>query len=292
MALKSMTGYGRGEASSDGVGVTVELSSVNRRQFDLRVNLPRGLTALESRLQSEVKKVVNRGCVTGSVRVTQGCSGPAVRIDEETAGAQLAMLRETGRRLGLTDDLTIRTLLQLPDVMVHYDATEDADRVWELLSKALHRALEGLAKMRKVEGRAHEKDIKERIVLLKELLGSIKHRVVGRSKDQAAKLKARVAKLDVEMGPDDPLLAKEIAILVDRSDISEEIVRMESHFKQASRQMRSKEPAGRGMDFLCQEMFREINTIGSKANDATISRLVIEFKACLETVREQVQNVE
>ena len=294
MALVSMTGYGRGEATMTGIQVEVELSSVNRKQFDMRVSIPRSLVVLESRVREQVRKRVARGFVSGSVKV--GFCGEArrgaVRVNTDLAQAYLAALRRTGKQLGLEDDITLRTLAQFPEVVHHRDVSDDSEKAWRVLSRALSAALEQLVSMRAAEGSALEKDLKLRLERLTRRLARIRKLAPGTAHRYRRQLHRRLADVGVPLDLDDTRVLREIALYVDRSDVSEEITRLDSHFTQAAKLITSKKPVGRALDFMCQEMFREINTIGSKANDSSVSRHVIAFKTELETVREQVQNVQ
>lgn len=294
MPLISMTGYGRGEASAGGMKIEVELSSVNRKQFDVRVSLPKTLMALESRVYEMVHRVVSRGYVMGTVKVS--VSGRArqkcVSVDVDTARAYVRGLGKVAKELGLKNDLTARSLVYLPEVVQYESLPEDSEGVWSLLKKALSGAIDQLVEMRKIEGEALEKDLMRRFEELRRHLDHIVKLAPKVAQKYRKILEKRLQQAGIESEPDDQQLMKELVLFVDRSDISEEIVRLQSHFGQVTGQMDSKRPMGRTLDFLCQEMFREINTIGSKANDAAISRHVVQFKADLENIREQVQNVE
>lgn len=294
MGIVSMTGFGRVRCASKGVCVDVELSSVNRRQFDVRVTLPRSLAAHEPRLAALIHKVIERGAVSGAVKVS--VSGTLRRrgagIDAEMAAAYVAALRKTAMRLGLRDDLGVHSLIKLPEVVRYEDVAENSDAVWKLVERAVKASLTRLAGMRREEGRALERDLTRRLSSAQRLLERISKRGPFVTRRYLISLQSRLAAAGVRLEAHDPQLAKELALFADRSNISEEVIRLGSHFKQAAKLMKAAEPAGRSLDFLCQEMFREINTIGSKANDAEISRLVVRFKTELECIREQVQNVE
>jgi uncharacterized protein (TIGR00255 family) len=293
MALISMTGFGRGEASARGVKVEVELSSVNRKQFEVRLSMPRQVQALESRVNSIIHERVARGAVTGTVKISAGASaGGGVRVDVAAAESSLKALRAAGRALGLSDDLTLRTLVALPGVVQYHDVSEETERVWSLLERALARATDGLVAMRRTEGQTLEADIRKRFASLGRQLGVIRKLAPAAQKKYGKALHARLCAASIPLSANDPNLLREIAIWADRSDISEEIVRLDSHLKHVAGMLHEDKPVGRTLDFLCQEMFREINTIGSKANEAAISRQVVHFKTELESIREQVQNVQ
>lgn len=293
MALISMTGFGRGEASAGGVKVEVELGSVNRKQFEVRLSLPRQISALESRVTSIVHDRIARGAITGAVKISASdAKRGRVQVDSAAAAAALQALRKAGHKLGLKDDLTLCTLLHLPDVVQFHDVAEDTERIWCLLARALSASLDGLLAMRRKEGRALEADTRKRFAALDKHLGVIRKLAPFAQQKYGEALRARLQKAHIPLPADDPQLLREIAIWADRSDISEEIVRLDSHLKHVEGMLQESKPVGRSLDFLCQEMFREINTIGSKANEAAISRQVVHFKTELESIREQVQNVE
>ena len=294
MALVSMTGYGCGEASAGGIKLDVELSSVNRKQFDVRVSLPRALASLESRIREVVHNSISRGHVTGIVRIGLSSSTRAkgVAVDTALAAAYIRDLRRAACELGLQDDLTARSLTYLQDVIQHEDVLEDTAKIWRLARKALKSALEQLTEMRRTEGAVLEKDMRQRLGALGNRAARIRKLAPNVTAKYRTALRRRLKSAEIDLKDFDERVLKELAIFADRSDISEELVRLESHFEHAAKLMSSGKPSGRGLDFLCQEMFREINTIGSKASDKSISRHVIEFKTELESLREQVQNVE
>ena len=294
MSLVSMTGFGRGTAVAGGVRAEVELSSVNRKQLDVRVNLPRGLISLDSLVYARIHEAVSRGNVTGNVKLalTGGAAAQALTVDANLAAESLRKLRRVAKRLRLRDDLSLRSLLQIPDVVRRATPEEDTERAWQVVAKALTQALRGLGAMRRAEGQALERHLQAEFRHLAKHLQAIRRRAPALPAHYRQILLKRIAEAGVPMSTDDPQLQKEVAFMADRCDISEEIVRLDSHFDQAAKFMQSAKPVGRAMDFLCQEMFREINTLGSKANDHVISRHVVQFKATLECVREQVQNVE
>lgn len=294
MALRSMTGYGRGQATAEGIHVSVELSSVNRRQLDLHINLPRSLSILEARIAEDVHQVIHRGRITGEVNVSESSQlrRKSIRVDEDLAEAYLDALRATAKKFKLQDDFGGTLLLQLPDVVHYEQIEEDVDRIWPVLQKALRKALRDLVRMRNREGKALQEDLEGRMERLAGLVDEIRGeapKVTGRYR---ASLQERLAQAGVELAADDDRLLREIVLFADRSDIAEELTRLESHMKQVRRMMRSREATGKSLDFLAQEMFREINTIASKANDGFIVRRVVNFKAELERFREQVQNIE
>lgn len=295
MAIVSMTGFGRGEASAGGVKTVVELSTVNRKQFDCNFSMPRELASLDSKLQALVHTRVSRGYVKGLVSVTAAGAeaGSANGLDLEMIAKQVAALRAAAARLGLADDLTASALLRFPDVLRPKVMPDDPLELWPLIERAALAALESLEVMRRREGQALEQDFRVRFSALERLGQAIAALAPAVPAAYKAVLEKRLAEL---LGPgcvaDPALVAREVAVFADRCDVSEELTRLASHFAQVDKVLDAGGACGRTLDFLCQELFREINTTGSKANQAEISRLVIDFKAGLEAVREQVQNVE
>jgi uncharacterized protein (TIGR00255 family) len=289
-----MTGYGRGEALVGGLRVEIELSSVNRKQLDVRLNLPRQLTPLESRVHALVHKACSRGQVNGVLRIATvaGEQAAEARVDEKLARQYLRRLRRTARTLGVDDHLTAADLARMPGVLSCEARQDEPARMWPAVRKALHQALEGLVAMREREGAALEKDIARRLAGLRRHREAIGKRAPLLVKRYRKALLARLNDAEVELARDDAALIKDLALFAERSDITEELVRLDSHCAQFDKLVGDSKPVGRTMDFLCQEMFREINTIASKASDTVIARHVIQFKAGLEAVREQIQNVE
>lgn len=294
MALASMTGFGRGEASRDGIKVNVELSSVNRRQFDARVNLPRWLLSMESNIHELLHASISRGQVNGVVRISSRETAKTrhVRVNRDSARVTLKELRKLARELKLPDDLGASALIDIPDLIEVEDDARDSSKVWPMVERAVRAALRQLTSMRKAEGAALEADLQKRVGRLERIHAVITRRSPRAMRDHEHALGERIKQAGLESIASDPALTREIVMCVERANINEELVRLQSHFTHATELMESRGPSGRALDFLCQEMFREINTIGSKSGDSEISKQVITFKSELESVREQFQNVE
>lgn len=293
MAVRSMTGFGEGAASAGGISITVELSSVNRKQVDVNISLPRNLTMLDALVQGLVRKEFSRGRVSGVVRVDDlGSGSGSVKVNDALAAEYAEKLRAVAKELKVEDNLSIEALLRMPGVVELEQGTTSSDKVSPLLEKALDQALKNLSKMRATEGRALEQDIRERFALLEGMMKSIKALSSTVVKTYREKLFLRLEGAGLSDLAADERIVKEIALFADRCDVSEELTRLKSHLSQGRKLLRSAEPVGRILDFLCQELFREINTIGSKANEVEITRLVVAFKTELERIREQVQNIE
>ena len=295
LPMKSMTGYGRGEAVRDGLKITAEVSSVNRKQSEILLSLPRELEPVESRVRDEVHRRVARGRLSVRVALHAGDTdwrGP-VRVNVPLAKAYAAELSQLAASLGLNGGVTLDTLLRVPGVVCPHDPESDAEALWPLLETALDRALTALLKTRQAEGTHLAKDLKGRIAAMRKLVAAVRKRVPQVSRDYQQHLLQRIRGAGLEaISADDERVVREVVFFADRSDITEELTRLQSHFGQFDDCVRSEEPVGRMLDFLAQELGREINTIGSKANDADISRAVVALKAELEKFREQAQNVE
>jgi len=289
-----MTGYGRGEASRNGSKLTVEISTVNRKQAELSLYLPRELDALESRTRDEINARIACGRIVARVGLSASSVGGAkVQLDAALAKRYAREYRKLAKELKLHDDLGIDTILRAPGVVKQTDETLDAETLWSPLRKAVRDALADLLAMRTREGANLNKDLQLRISVMQKAVRQISKLAPATVKRHREQLQERLAAAGLELGKgDDERLLKEVAVFADRIDITEELTRLESHFGQFADCVKPKGPVGRTLDFLSQEMNREINTIGSKANDASVSRLVVTLKSELEKFREQVQNVE
>ena len=294
MSLRSMTGYGRGEASAKGLRVEVELNSVNRKQLEVRISLPRAWQSLESRIVELAQESISRGQVSGSivVHVSEALRAKSLKVNRALAAVYTAELRKTAKALKLKDDLSASLLLTLPEVVSYSGVDQDVDFVWPVMEKGVKAAIAQLLAMRLKEGAELVHDLEGRLNKLSEHLDVIRQEAPQVTERYRDALRKRLAQAGVTLDATDPVGMKDLALFADRADITEEITRLESHFKQAHALFKSREPVGRTLDFLAQEMFRDINTIGSKANEVRITRQVIEFKTELERIREQVQNIE
>jgi uncharacterized protein (TIGR00255 family) len=293
--MKSMTGYGRGECSQSGFKVTVEVSSVNRKQTEIAANLPRDLEVLEAQLRDEINRRVARGRLTVRVSVHAAAAGAAGKmlINNALAKSYARELRALAKSLSLNNGITLELLARAPGVLQPADEVISADEIWPAISKALHAALDVMLKMREREGAWLAKDLTARAARMRAGVGRVQKLAPRAAEKYRTQLLARIKAAGLDTPAlNDERLVKEVFLFADRSDISEELTRLESHFQQFNDCVKSKEPVGRTLDFLAQEMNREVNTLGSKANDSGISREVVLLKAELEKFREQVQNVE
>lgn len=290
-----MTGYGWGDAVQNGAKVTVELSSVNRKQSEISVNLPRELEVLEAQIRDEVNRRIARGRVTARVTLhaSEAAGAENVRINADLAAAYTRRLRDLARSLKLSGDVTLDHLLRAPGVLESNQDIPDAEDFWPAIEKALKQALNMLVSMREKEGAHLRKDLVKRIDRMRLAARRVQKRAPQVQVRYRQQLLERIEGAGIEAARiEEERILKEIVFFADRSDITEETTRLQSHFKQFDDCVNSREPVGRTLDFLAQEMNREINTIGSKANDATISREVVILKTELEKFREQAQNVE
>jgi uncharacterized protein (TIGR00255 family) len=288
-----MTGYGRGEIDFDGAKLTVELNSVNRKQSDIVINLPRDLAALEPRIRQTINENISRGRTNVVVTChSNSVAAPKLALDTELARSYHDAMRALQKELNAPGEITIGTILQAPGVMHAPEHALESEDVWPPLERALRSALAELIKMREREGKHLAKDLIHRLKAIRKWLKEIRARHPEVVKKYRAALLERIQKSDLPLDANDERLLKEISFFADRSDISEELTRLESHLAQFAHHLRRNEPVGRTLEFITQEIFRELNTMGAKANDALISQHVVSCKAELERVREQIQNLE
>ena len=291
--MYSMTGYGRGTASLDGRELTIELKSVNNRFLDIGMKLPRQLSFLEDGLRKLLNDALSRGHVDVFVNYRNLRSdAKTVRVDEALLQAYLTSARESAKALDLEDDLTLSKALTLPDVTTILPADEDQQALAKLGRAAMTMAIDGLKAMRFKEGERLKQDLSARMDTMTGYAAAIERRAPAVAEEYRTKLTARIEELLGETEVDRSRLATEVAIFADRAAIDEEIVRLNTHLVHFRELLEADEPVGRKMDFLVQEMNRECNTIGSKANDAELTSIVLLSKAEIEKLREQIQNIE
>ena len=291
--MNSMTGYGRGEAARGGAKFTVEISTVNRKQAELSLYLPRELDALESRARDEINAKVSRGRIAARVQWTAKSGERAqVEIDRNLANQYAKEYRKLAADLKLGGEVSLDTILRAPGVLQTSEEELDVESLWTPLRMAVRAALKELLAMRACEGANLKKDLQKRIDALQKSVKAVKRQAPKTVRRHREALLDRLNQSGLDLKLDDERVLKEVALFADRIDITEELTRLESHFGQFADYAKAKGPVGRTLDFLSQEMNREVNTIGSKANDPVISRLVVTMKSELEKFREQVQNVE
>jgi uncharacterized protein (TIGR00255 family) len=271
----------------------VELNTVNRKQSDIVVSLPRDLTELEPRIRQTINENVSRGRTNVLVCLHQGSNGSRkLALDTELARSYHEAMRALQKELSAPGEITIGTILQAPGVMRAPEEAIKAEEAWGPVERALRVALADLIKMREREGKHLAKDLIHRLRTMRKTLKEVRAAHPEVVKKYRAALLERIEKAGLPLATDDERLVKEVTFFADRSDISEELTRLDSHLSQFAQHLRKNEPVGRTLEFITQEIFREVNTLGSKANDAGISQLIVTLKGELEKIREQIQNLE
>lgn len=294
--MRSMTGFGRGTYSDERVSVTIEMRAVNQRFLELNIRMPHAYLALEDKLRRGIKETLHRGKVDVYVTVSELTpQAPQIRIDYAALSACKAALDEVSQRLFGGDKTTLPLVMGLTkDWFVQEPPAVDADEVWPVFSQALQNALDGMTAMREKEGAAIRRDLGERTDKMSAMIDAIE----GRKEDIVARYQDRLEKkilalLDAaRQVPDEDRLLQEVAVYADKVDFTEEVVRFRSHVLQLRGFLEQDGDVGRKLDFLIQEMNREVNTIGSKANDTDVTEYVLQLKNEIEKIREQVQNIE
>lgn len=290
--MRSMTGFGQGQVSANGCSIQVEISSVNRKTLDLNFSLPRGLTALESRCQKVLAADCYRGRVQTRVLIESAETAGEMKFNEDRAREWIKQLNKFAESEGLQPVSTLGEVLRFPQIFSEEKAELSLDELWPLIEEALKQALQGLVGMRQTEG-AHLKKVLDGLFQeLLELVQKIKSLVPDARAERADKMKASLLGLGDLSADMQNRLVQEIALNAEKADVQEEVDRLEGHLQQMMQKLQATEPTGRAMDFLCQELGRELNTLSVKASRADINQLALYGKETLEKIREQVQNVE
>lgn len=290
--MRSMTGYGRGQSGVNGAQFSVELNSVNRKQSDVTVALPRELAELEPRVRDLINSEISRGRLNVVIAYHTSSSGNESAIDTALAKTYYSAMRQLQAELGASGEVSIDTVLRAPGVIRMPQEQIVADEAWPSIQKALKEALVELITMRELEGKNLAKDLIRRLKAVRGWLHEIRDQQPNVAAKYRQNLVDRIAKAGVTLPIDDERILKEVIFFADKSDITEEITRLESHFSQFAQHLRRNEPVGRTLDFMTQEISREFNTLGAKANDVVISQFVVLCKAEMEKIREQLQNIE
>ncbi len=291
--IRSMTGFGRAVKELDGYVITVEIKSVNHRYFEFSSRIPRQYGFLDDKLKSYINSNVSRGKVDCFVGIEALDTESAdVVVNHTLAGAYVKALQELEERYDLKADYGASTVSRYPDVLVVRKSEEDEDALWEKVKTVCDEALEKFVAMRTVEGAKMREDIFSRGQFILECVSFIEERSPETVREYNEKLVQRVHELIGDVSLDENRIIQEVAILADKVAVAEETVRLRSHIGQLNSFIDSDEPVGRKMDFLVQEINREANTIGSKASDVAIARKVVDIKAEVEKIREQIQNIE
>lgn len=291
--MQSMTGYGRAEVSNEHVHLTVEARSVNHRFLDVSLRYPRLYAPLEARMKRLVSNHFARGRVEIKVVEQRSDEGRwALSLDYALAQQYYQAVQTLQDRLSLTGPIDLSTILNLREVVNLDEASEDVEEIWKLAAKGLDDALQALKQMRLQEGAFLFRDLESRMQIVVDHIAAIRQRIPHVVTIYRQRLEQRVQELFQKFELDADRLGQEAILFAERSDVTEELTRLESHVLAFERLLTSPEPVGRKIEFLVQEMHREINTIASKSNDADISQRVVEVKSEFERIREQIQNVE
>jgi len=291
--IKSMTGYGRSETVCEGQKITVEMKSVNHRFLELSMRLPSVLFQLETELKKKISEKCKRGRIEINVRIEgENADNSKINYNTDTARGYFDILSKIKEEFNLSDEISLRTLTSFRDIFTTPAETQLSPELINAVNSGLLEAVTMMIKMRQDEGAVLYQDMQERLGVIKEIVATIKARAPQVVVEYQKRLADRIKELAAGYTLDDARLAQEVAIMAERSDITEEIVRLQSHIGQFEVLLQSDEAEGKKIDFLLQEMNREINTIGSKSNDLEIARQVIEAKSEMNKVREQAQNIE
>ena len=295
--LCSMTGFGVAVCKEESISISVELKAVNNRYFKLLLRMTDGYGALEQRIESLLRSVIERGTVNANIRIAAVKGEIGFQINTAVLQSYTKQLTDAAAALGQTNYIpSLDNLVSLPGVIVteNEHIETEHEKIWALLERMIREALDALQTMRKTEGESMAKDLTANVESLRQLIGNIAELTPRVTTLYQQKLKERIEKVLTEQGLPlvDTDFVRELAVYADRCDISEELVRFQSHMEQFISAVQSQESCGRKLDFLTQELFREVNTIGSKANDADITKYVVEIKTVIERIREMVQNVE
>jgi uncharacterized protein (TIGR00255 family) len=292
--ITSMTGFGRGEASADGFQVTVEIKTLNSRYLDISVRMPQAIQHKEIELKECIQGKLSRGKVNLNINVERSAgSGPDIKLNQSVVESYGKLLNELREKAGITEPVTMKDILQFNDLFESkQEDPKEVEAIWSCTHTALEIALDNLNRMRENEGTELKGDLAHLISGISEGLKTVIDISEKRAPEVREKLQERIHKLVHDEKVDPDRLEMEVALLVDKMDINEEVIRLQSHLKFFLEALEADEPVGRRLNFLCQEINRELNTIGSKANDSEIAHIIVLGKEKLEQIREQVQNIE
>ncbi|MDD3193284.1 MAG: YicC family protein [Oscillospiraceae bacterium] len=291
--IRSMTGYGRAEALVDGRNILVEIRSVNHRYFEFSSRVPRAYGFLESRLKAYLQGKLSRGKVDVNVSIqTMEGSNANVQINQELAASYVEALRTLKEPLGLTDDLSLSTISRFSDIFTVSRESEDEETVWADVLQVADEAAGRFVQMREAEGAKMKEDVEGRLDFILQAVEQIEERSPKTVEEYRARLYNKMSEVLGNTQIDEQRILTEAAIYAEKIAVAEETVRLRSHIDQFRAIMKQGGPAGRKLDFLIQEFNRETNTIGSKAQDIEIARIVVDVKSEIEKIREQIQNIE
>lgn len=291
--LRSMTGFGRERAAFDEREILVEIRSVNHRFYEFTARTPRAYGYLDEKLKSLLGGKITRGKVEVSVYIynKEGVNAD-ITVNKEIAHGYLDALRAAAPELEVEDDLKLSDIMRLPDLFTVVKTQENEEQVWEQVKQTAERALEKFVEMREVEGVKMHDDIASRLGFIEQMVKSVEERSPKVNDLYREKLYAKLTELLKDRNIDDSRVLTEAAIFSEKTAVDEETVRLHSHIAQFRTLINSSEPVGRKLDFLVQEMNREVNTTGSKCSDLEITKTVVDLKSEIEKIREQIQNVE
>lgn len=291
--VRSMTGYGRVAQIADGYNILFEIKSVNHRYFDLTVRAPRLYGYIEDKLKAFLQGTINRGKVEVFLTIDP-VEGPAgeIRLNHQLAQSYIAALQELKQTYGLRDDVSVSMVSHFSDIFSVLKSTDNEERVWNAVRQVAQEALKGFVTMRETEGERLREDITKRALKIEQDVLEVEERSPQTVQEYRSRLLAKMKEVLADQKFDENRILMEAAIYADKVCVDEETVRLKSHLKQFAAMLDAGEPVGRKLDFLMQEMNREANTIGSKAMDVEIARVVVDIKAELEKIREQIQNIE
>ena len=292
--IKSMTGFGRSQLNENGYTISCEIKGVNHRYFDPHIRMPRRYTILEDKVKEKIKQYVHRGRLEISINIEKTAESTRnIKVDKGLAMAYHRSLKDLAENLNIPADFKLIDIFRLPDVYSLEDAEENLELTWQSLEKSLMQAIDGLLEMRTREGQNLLTDLLLRTDFILNEVKKLELRSPLLTQEYQEKLRNRIREMIAQETVDESRVLQEVAIFADRVSITEEIVRLQSHVKQFNEVLNNGDEAvGRKSDFLVQEMFREINTVASKANDIEMGQIVIGVKAELEKIREQLQNIE
>lgn len=290
---RSMTGFGKAVVEHDGEMITVEVSSVNHRYLDCSVRTPSAWSALEPVIKQTVRERVSRGKVQVSLnRKRSGSSNKTIHFDQEIAKQYVTAATELNRLLESNENLTVNVLAQLEGVFYYEELTEDIDRIRGMVVEVINNSLSELDTMRCTEGDALARDLRERVDLMRKTLAEVEEQLPRLSEQYEARLRARIDDLKGETNLTEERIAMEVALLAEKADVTEEVVRLKTHLDHMLELLDQDGPIGRQLDFLSQEIQREVNTLGVKTREGGVTKEVLTLKGELEKIREQVQNIE
>jgi uncharacterized protein (TIGR00255 family) len=291
--LRSMTGFGKASREFGGAMISAEINSVNHRFVDISLRIPSAWISLEAEVKQNIRRQLDRGKINAIInRRREASSGQTVQLDREVARRYIEAAGVLAGMLGSRETLSLNTLARLEGVFYYEEDEEDLDAVRPVLEQVVNEALRQMNAMREAEGRALEEDIRQRIGFMRDALAAVEARLPELNALYEERLRARINELKTEVAVTEERIALEVALLAEKADVTEEVVRFKTHLDHMIELLGSEEPVGRRLDFLSQEIGREINTLGVKTRDTDVTKEVIRLKSELEKIREQIQNIE